>query len=215
MKKTPILHVLITSFFLTLSACQPSKPTVTLPILGEREVLTQEGESNPTDTLYHTISPFSFVNQNHEVVTEKTLADKIYVADFFFTSCPTICPVMKKQMLRIYNKYLTNNKVSLLSHSIDPITDDVATLHAFAEALGVSAPKWHFVTGEKETLYNHAIEEYMSVVVEDNEEPGGYLHTGSFLLVDKLLRIRGVYDGTKAEEVDKLLSDIDILLEEN
>ncbi len=186
-----------------------------LPILGRKEIKNVDFEGQFTaDTIYHTIREFSFTNQDGEIVTNETFKDKIYIADFFFTTCPTICPIMKTQMLRVYEKYKDNPEVMLLSHTIDPKHDSVEVLHEFAERLGVSSNTWHFVTGDMDEIYDIGQNSYMVTAREDPDEPGGYLHSGAFLIVDKERRIRGIYDGTKAEKVDLLLNDIDKLLKE-
>ncbi|HEY0652555.1 MAG TPA: SCO family protein [Chryseosolibacter sp.] len=177
------------------------KKEAPLPIYGERDV--QNG-----DTVYHTIQPFQFVNQDSQIVTNETFKGKIYVADFFFTSCRTICPIMKTQMHRVYDSIENDPDVLILSHTIDPEYDTVALLHDFADRLGVKSSKWHFVTGVKDSIYNVAQKSYFSVALEDNSEPDGFIHSGAFLLVDKQQRIRGKYDGTKEEEVNRLMGDI-------
>ncbi len=166
------------------------------------------------DTVPHTIQYFRFLNQDSAVVTPETLEGKIYVADFFFTSCPTICPVMKKQMLRVYNQFEQEDQFMILSHSIDPEYDTVALLHDFAERLGVRSDKWMFLTGDKDEIYDLAEGSYMVVAAEEGSAPGGYIHSGAFLLVDTKKRIRGVYDGTVPEQVDILMKDIERLIEE-
>ncbi len=186
-----------------------------LPILGPKQIVSVGFEGSiKADTVYHTIRDFNFVDQDSNVVTHETFSDKIYVADFFFTSCPTICPIMKTQMLRVYEKYAENPEVKFLSHSIDPEFDTVAVLHDFAEKLGVKTEVWHFVTGIKDSIYSIGQESYMVTATTDPNEPGGYLHSGAFLLIDKQRRIRGIYDGTKPEKVDLLMDEIAILLEE-
>ena len=190
-----------------IAACNEVKSTYELPILGRTEII-EDADGNPTDTIYHTINKFAFVNQDSVWVTNDTFKDKVYVADFFFTSCPTICPVMKQQMLRVYEKYKDNPEVAILSHSIDPTYDTVALLHDFAERLGVSSETWHFVTGDKEEIYEIGEKSYMVVANEDESAPGGFIHSGAFLLIDKMGRIRGVYDGTVPEQVDILINDI-------
>ena len=166
------------------------------------------------DTIYHTIPNFKFVDQDSAFITQDTFKDKIYVADFFFTTCPTICPIMKTQMLRVYEAFKDNEQVLFLSHSIDPTHDTVAVLKDFAEKLGVNSTKWHFVTGNKEEIYSIGQKSYMVTAQEDPGEPGGYLHSGAFLLIDKQKRIRGIYDGTVAEDVDRLIREIPVLLSE-
>lgn len=186
-----------------------------LPILGRKEIKNVSFEGNiKADTIFHTIRDFSFTNQNGDMITQDTFEDKIYVADFFFTTCPTICPIMKTQMLRVYEKYQDNPDVLILSHTIDPQHDSVEVLHEFAERLGVSSETWHFVTGDQEEIYDIGQNSYMVTSREDPDEPGGYLHSGAFLLIDKERRVRGIYDGTKADKVDLLLKDIDKLLDE-
>jgi len=186
-----------------------------LPILGIPEVVAKEinGKIVP-DTIYHSIRPFSFVNQEGSVITNESFDDRIYVADFFFTSCPSICPVMKTQMLRVYERFIDEPDVLFLSHTIDPVHDSVAVLKDFAERLNVSPDKWHFVTGDKGKIFEIAQVSYMSVAAEDGNAPGGYIHSGRFLLVDKERRIRGAYDGTSAEDVSTLITDINVLLAE-
>ena len=161
-----------------------------------------------TDTVYHTIADFKFVDQDSADITSDTFKDKIYVADFFFTSCRTICPIMKTQMLRVYDSIQNENDVLLLSHSIDPEFDTVGLLHDYAERLGVKSNKWHFVTGKKEDIYKIAQTSYFATAMEDKSDSDGFIHSGAFLLIDKKKRIRGKYDGTKEEDVNRLLADI-------
>lgn len=193
--------------FISITSCETKKDTP-LPIYGERDV-------NGIDTVYHTIADFSFVDQDSAVVTNNTFKNKIYVADFFFTSCRTICPLMKTQMLRVYDSIEHDPEVLLLSHTIDPEYDTVGLLHDFAERLGVESSKWHFVTGEKETIYKIAQTSYFATAMEDKSEPDGFIHSGAFLLIDRKQRIRGKYDGTKEEEVNRLLEDIRKLKQED
>lgn len=186
-----------------------------LPIFGRKEIKNVEFDGKiEADTIYHTIPDFSFINQDGVEVTQETFKDKIYIADFFFTSCPTICPIMKTQMLRVYEKFKDNPEVMILSHTIDPEYDTVEVLYEFADRLGVSGDIWHFVTGDKEKIYDIGQNSYMVTAQEDPEEPGGYLHSGAFLIIDKERRIRGIYDGTKPEKVDLLMQDIETLLKE-
>ncbi|HCX20319.1 MAG: SCO family protein [Flammeovirgaceae bacterium] len=205
------MRLLKSAILITLLAigCDQVKSSYELPILGRKEYVDREvnGET-VTDTLYHTIAPFEFVDQDSSIITNATFNNQVYVADFFFTSCPTICPVMKQQMLRVYEEYKNDPEVGIISHSIDPTHDTVAVLHDFAEKLGVESSKWHFVTGDKEKIYEIGETSYMVVANEDEEAAGGYIHSGAFLLVDKKGRIRGVYDGTVPEQVDVLIHDI-------
>jgi protein SCO1/2 len=181
----------------------------TLPFLGNHIIDPATG-----DTTYHTIPPFSFVDQDSQAVTNATFAGKNYIADFFFTSCPTICPKVKKQMLRLYDKYEGRDDLVFLSHTIDVKRDTVGHLKVYAENMGVSADRWHFVTGDRDEIYGIA-EDYMSIAKEDPNAPGGFDHSGWLLLIDKTGHIRSYANGTEAEAVDGLMKDIDWLLENN
>lgn len=196
-KKNSFWLIIIAVLF---AACtQPiEKP---LPVYGEREVING-------DTIYHTIAPFQFVNQDSALVNNDTFKDKIYISDFFFTSCRTICPIMKTQMLRVYDSLKNDDDVLILSHTIDPEYDTVALLHDFAERLGVSSKKWHFVTGAQDSIYKIAQTSYFATAMEDGSEPDGFIHSGAFLLIDKKQRIRGNYDGTVEESVNQLIKDV-------
>ena len=185
-----------------------------LPKLGEPSILSKEvnGILVP-DTVYPIIPAFSFQNQEGRLINQDSLKGKIYVADFFFTTCPTICPKMKSQLLRVYEKYKSNSRIKILSHSIDPEHDNIAVLKDYANRLDVGSSTWHFLTGNKDTIYALA-ESYLASAAEDPTAPGGFVHSGAFILIDGEGYIRGYYDGTKPEEVDVLLNDIDILLNE-
>lgn len=172
-----------------------------LPILGTRSF-------NGTDSVYHTIAPFRFVDQDSATITNSNFTGKIYVTDFFFTSCRTICPIMKLQMLRVYEATADMPDVLILSHTIDPEWDTVALLHDFAQRLGVESRRWHFVTGVKDSIYKIAQTSYYATAMEDRTEPDGFIHSGAFLLIDRKGRIRGKYDGTNEADVNRLVSDI-------
>ena len=196
-----------------LLACNPTEKR--LPILGNREPITKTVDGKEvTDTLYQTIPDFIFWNQDSVAVTNKTFDNKIYVADFFFTTCPTICPKMKTQMLRVYQHFKGNPAVGLLSHTIDPKHDSVRVLKQFAKQLGIEGTQWNFVWGDKEKIYEIGQKSYMVTATNDTSAPGGIVHSGAFILIDKQRRIRGLYDGTEPESVDKLMKDMDILLSE-
>lgn len=175
-----------------------------LPILGPVEVV--EG-----DTAYHAIPDFRFVNQDSQWVTNATFDSVIYVADFFFTSCPSICPKVKKQMLRMYDKYKDEPGIRFVSHSIDTRRDTVDRLKVYSENLGVSGDFWHFVTGDKDALFTIANEYFVSAL-EDPGAPGGFDHSGRLILVDQQRHIRSFCNGTDPEEVDAFMKDVDQLL---
>ncbi|UBM58870.1 SCO family protein [Marinilongibacter aquaticus] len=183
-----------------------------LPYLGPSHT-DENGE-----VVHHQIPDFKFIDQYGDTISQADFDGKIYVADFFFTSCPTICPVMKSQMIRIYDKFKGQEEVRILSHSIDPYHDSVSVLHDYAEALGVKGKQWFFVTGDQDQIYDIGQHAYMVTADVDTvaaEETGGYIHSGAFILVDKNKHVRGLYDGTKEEEVNKLMKDIELLLKEN
>lgn len=186
-----------------------------LPILGERQAIRKTVNGKEIiDSVYHQIPDFSFVSQYGDTITAKTLDGKVYIADFFFTTCPTICPKMKTQMKRVYDHFKGNAEVMILSHTIDPTHDSVAVLREFAEGLGVKDRQWLFVTGDKDKIYEIGQDSYMVTAAEDKTAPGGVVHSGAFILVDKAKHVRGVYDGTTESGVDKLMKDIDTLLKE-
>ncbi|MDQ6476738.1 SCO family protein [Dyadobacter sp. LHD-138] len=198
---------------LTLWSCNGEKKK--LPILGERDWVTKKVDGKDVvDTIYNQIPPFSFTNQYGDTVTEKIVEGKIYVTDFFFTSCPTICPVMKRQMTKVYNEFKGNPDVMILSHTIDPEHDTPKVLNTFAKDLGIEGDQWQFLTGPKENIYAIGQKSYLSAAQEDKTAEGGFLHSGAFILIDKDKYIRGMYDGTTEEGTQKLLKDMKILLEE-
>ncbi|MEM7484332.1 MAG: SCO family protein [Bacteroidota bacterium] len=160
---------------------------------------------------YHTIADFELINQNGAIITQKSYQDKIYVADFFFTTCPTICPIMTKNMAQIQNSILDDDNVLLLSHSVTPAIDSVPQLKKYAKEKGVIDKKWNLVTGDKKQIYELARKSYLAVKTDGDGGPYDMIHTENFILVDKERRIRGFYDGTNPEEIEKLLADLDIL----
>jgi len=195
------------------AGCTAAPEERQLPILGPRTPDVSMVNGRPqVDTIYHTIPDFAFLDQDSQLVTSQTVAGKIYVADFFFTSCPSICPKMKSQMLRVYEKYKENPKVVLLSHSIDPTHDTVAVLRDYADRLGVKSNTWHFLTGNRDSIMTLAQRHYFVTAMTDPKAAGGFEHTDGFLLIDGQRRIRGHYHGLDENDVDKLMVDIDLLL---
>ena len=160
---------------------------------------------------YHTIADFKLTNQNGASVTQEDYADKIYVADFFFTTCPTICPIMTKNMAQIQGSILEDSEIMLLSHSVTPDIDSVPQLKKYALEKGVVDDKWNLVTGDKKQIYELARKSYLAVKTDGDGGPFDMIHTENFILVDKERRIRGFYDGTNSEEIEKLLADLEIL----
>ena len=191
--------------FLVVFGCQQEKK---LPFLGPKEIGKQG------DTLYHKIPDFKFLNQDSLWISEKNMAGKIYVADFFFTTCPTICPKMKTQLLRIYDKFAEDDRVRILSHTIDPEYDGVRVLKEYAKKLNITSPRWNLLTGKKTDIYRLGEKSYMVTAQEDANEVGGFVHSGAFILVDQNRHVRGIYDGTKEEDVNHLIEDMTLLLKE-
>jgi protein SCO1/2 len=167
-----------------------------------------------TDTIYRTIPAFKFLNQDSIVVSNTDFDGSIYVADFFFTSCPTICPTMHRNLLKVYRKYLNNPEVKLASHTIDVKYDTPSRMKAYATKLGIKGTQWEFLWGTRDEVYALAERNYLVSVGQDAKAPGGFIHQGYLVLVDKEKRIRGAYDGTVDAQVDQLLADMDVLLAE-
>ena len=163
----------------------------------------------------HFIKDFKFTNQNGKTVTQKDYENKIYVADFFFTTCPTICPIMTDNMVWLQDQIKNNPKVMLLSHSVTPEIDSVAKLKKYALEKGVIDSKWNLVTGNKKDIFSMARQSYLVVKTGNPSEMYDMVHTENFVLVDQKKRVRGFYDGTKRAEVEKLLEDILFLCQSN
>lgn len=164
------------------------------------------------DTIYHSIPSFSFINQNNEVITDAYFKEKVYLAEFFFTTCPSICPKMATTLQRVQEKMKGENRFHILSHSIDPEHDYPEVLKAYAKKNNADESLWTFVTGNRDSIYAICEESYMAFAKEDANAEGGYLHSGFLVLVDQNKHIRGVYDGTRNEVADSIVSDIKKLL---
>lgn len=160
---------------------------------------------------YHHIADFSLINQNGKIITQDDYKDKIYVADFFFTTCQTICPIMTKNMHEVQKTFIADNEIMILSHTVTPDIDTVAQLKRYAQEKSVNASKWNLVTGDKKQIYQLARKSYLAV--KDNGDGGTFdmIHTENFMLIDKKRQIRGFYDGTKMEEIERLIDDIKTL----
>ncbi|WP_256012042.1 SCO family protein [Desertivirga xinjiangensis] len=210
MKFTSLSVIMI----LILASCS-SDNKKRLPILGNREPVEKTVDGKlVTDTLYQTIPSFRFLNQDSVAFTDKDLDGKIYVTDFFFTSCPSICPVMHRNMMKVFQEYKGNDQVRIVSHTIDFKYDTPSKLKAYAKKLGAESDQWQFLWGNKNDVYNIAEKNYLVAVNEDKNAPGGYIHQGWFILVDKEKRLRGAYDGTKPDQVDQMIADMKTLLDE-
>ena len=159
----------------------------------------------------HKIADFSLINQNGKNITHEDYKDKIYIADFFFTRCQSICPIMTNNMAKIQMKFKEDNSIKFLSHSVTPIMDSIPVLREYADMKGVIDSKWNVTTGVKKHIYELARKSYFAVVDEGDGGVQDFIHTENFVLVDKKRQIRGYYDGTNEEEMTKLVEDIKLL----
>jgi protein SCO1/2 len=188
------------------------KPSKTLPIYNPADVNPELVDSTMQyKSKYHTIADFAFVNQNGDTITQKDYEGKIYVADFFFTTCGSICPKMTANLADVQKAILNNPKVKLLSHTVFPETDSVPVLKAYAIKNGVIDSKWNLVTGDKKEIYTMARKSYLAVKLGRPDQLYDMVHTENFILVDQKRRVRGFYDGTKKEDIQKLIEDITFL----
>ncbi|MBL7937508.1 MAG: SCO family protein [Bacteroidia bacterium] len=209
MKSSLIILMLSVMFFGCQSTSKENKKLL-LPVIGDKKLAGTDGK----DTIYHTIQPFSFINQFNDTVSEKTIENKIYVADFFFATCQSICPKMSSQLVHVQNAYKNDKDVLILSHTVNPINDTVEVLNGYGQTYGAIKNKWHFLTGNKKSIYDMARFSYLVNALEDDGTEEGFLHSELFILVDAQKRIRGMYDGTDSLAVVKLISDIKLLKQE-
>jgi protein SCO1 len=166
------------------------------------------------DTTYHAIPDFEFISQDHEMINQKSVENKIYVTEYFFTTCQSICPIMNKNLDRVYEEFRVREDFLILSHTVDPETDSVAVLKQYALAHNVKDKKWLFVTGPKKELYELARRGYLLNAEEGNGGEEDFIHTQNFALIDKERHIRGFYDGTDSLEINRLIQDIHLLYKE-
>ena len=195
-------------YFITLDAR-------TLPIYNPSQLnpdVVDESMQNVTKN--HKIANFSLIDQEGKIVTEKNFEGKIYVADFFFTTCQSICPKMSGQMQRLSEEFASDNDLKFISHTVYPEVDSIPLLKAYADEYGANREKWALVTGDKKQIYDLARKSYFAVTTEGDGGEGDFIHTENFVLVDKEKRLRGFYDGTNPEEIDQLIEDIEILKNE-
>jgi protein SCO1 len=202
--------------FIMLVSCKSKPKELSLPFINEPDFTPEWIEKNdPAYSSIHQIPAFSFTDQDGKMVTEKMMEGKIYVADFIFTRCGSICPKMTTNMGMIQEKFKDNEDVLLLSHSVTPEMDSVPVLKKYAEAKGIISGKWHLLTGKEEDIYSLARKQYYAGDTIGYYQTGNeFLHTENFILVDKHRRIRGVYNGTLALEMERLEDDINTLLKE-
>jgi protein SCO1/2 len=210
-----VILVAMIAYF--VSTEQSPKLYKKLPIAGNHRLDTVSLENGGTriDTLFHAIPDFSFTNQQGQLINQSIVEGKVYVCDYFFSTCKSICPVMSDQLERVAAAFQNEKDFLILSHTVDPETDTPEVLKAYAEKHKARPEQWLFLTGEKESLYNLARQGYL---LDARESFGGdedFIHTQNFALIDKRRRIRGFYDGTSTEQVNQLIKDIRFLLQEN
>jgi protein SCO1/2 len=208
--KVKIISIVFIAAFWACNTSKPETKKLLLPVIGEKKLAGVDGK----DTIYHTVQPFSFINQYHDTVNEKTIENKIYVADFFFATCQSICPKMSSQLVHVQNAFKNDNNVLILSHTVNPSNDTVEVLNGYAQTYGAVKNKWHLLTGNKKAIYDMARYSYLVNALEDDGTAEGFLHSELFVLVDAQKRIRGMYDGTDSVSVLKLISDIKLLKQE-
>lgn len=183
--------------------------TVALPIYGERTI-NENG-----DTIYHRISDFMFQDQRGYNLRNENLDGKIYVANFFFTNCPDICPTVMKNMQFVYEKYKNAPDVKFVSHTVDPKRDTIEALKSYGEALNATPGQWFLVTGSKKSLYFAAEYDYLLATVQVDDIENAFIHSEKLVLIDQKGRIRGFYDGLEFRDMPKLVDDIKALLLES
>jgi protein SCO1/2 len=190
-------------------------PAEPLPILSAQDLNPKLVD--PTllnSTKEHFIGEFNLINQHGDQVNQATFEDKIYVANFIFTTCPKMCPLMTSNLKTVYSSFLNDPKISFISHSVTPIQDSVPVLKAFAAKYNIIGHQWHFATGDKKHIYDLARKNYFAATSVGQGGPNDFVHTENFVLVDKKKRIRGIYDGTSFDQVEQLITDINSLKEE-
>ncbi|GGG54774.1 SCO family protein [Hymenobacter glacieicola] len=210
-------HLLLASVLFSATAALPACTTnpeadkpERLSIIG----IKHSAPRTPADTLPDPVPSFRLTNQEGKTITNQTFAGKVYITDFFFATCPSICPKMQSEMLRVYKQFEGNPNVLFLSHTIDPAHDSIPVLRDYAERLGIKdASRWHFATAPHDTVFALA-HAYMASAQVDKKVAGGFAHSGAFALIDSHRRIRGVYDGMEKSEVDRLIQELPLLLKE-
>jgi len=207
---------IILIFLITMVSCKTKPSTLSLPFINKPDFTPEWiAKNDPSYSAIHTIPSFSFTDQDNKTVTEKDVDGKIYVADFIFTRCGSICPKMTTNMGTLQEKFKNDPDILLLSHSVTPEMDSVPVLKKYATERGVISGKWHLLTGNKDDIYRLAKKEYYAGDTIGYYQAGNeFLHTENFILVDRQRRIRGVYNGTLPLEMERLIDDIGELKKE-
>ena len=213
MKKiiTSVVIIGLAALFLFkgLLSYKSNKASKILPYYGNKDLA-----SNGKDTIYHYVPDFKFINQEGKTITQKNLDGSVYVADYFFTTCQSICPIMSNEMELLAKHFEGNSQVKFISHTVNPENDSVPVLADYAKAHHANPNQWYLVTGDKKQLYELARKGYFLNTEDGDGGPNDFIHTQNFSLVDKYKHIRGFYDGTNHKEMENLIEDIEILLKE-
>ena len=215
MKNIPIAIISIIGLFVFISCDTKNHNEFRLPIYTPADLdpdWVDLSLKNSTDP--HVVDDFEFINQNGLVVNEQTIEGKIYIAEFFFTTCPGICPMLTKHTKKIQDEFLNDHDVLILSHTVYPEHDSVSVLHAFGEQHNINSAKWHLLTGSKQDLYTMSRKGYFAISYQPDLSDEGFIHTENVVLVDKQRRLRGIYNGTNAHEMNRLIEDIYLLKKE-
>jgi len=205
--KLKVISKLLLFLSFAFISCENNESKLLLPVYGDKKASGQ-------DTIYHIIGQFSLTNQYGETISNATVKNKIYIADFFFATCQSICPEMSTNLVTVQKEFEKDDSLLILSHSVNPLHDTVEVLKGYALTYGAKKDKWHFLTGNKKTIYDLAKNSYLVNALENDGTPEGFLHSELFLLIDTKGRIRGMYDGTDKAQVTKLISDIKLLKKE-
>lgn len=204
--------MLVLSIIIMTSIYHLHQPEERLPVYQPNMIDPELVDSTVVEVRkYHTIGDFQLINQNGDTITAADYEDKIYIADFFFTTCQDICPIMTDHMLQLQEALKDNDDVLLLSHTVIPAVDDVPRLKEYAIEKGVNDQKWNLVTGDKQHIYDLARKHYLAAKSQGDGGPFDMIHTENFVLVDKKKRIRGFYDGTDPDSIEDLLHDLEVL----
>ncbi len=208
MKLKKILKAFAVFALLGFISCNNNSPKFLLPVLGEKI-------AKNNDTVYHSVKDFNLQNQFGEPISKQTVSGKIYVANFFFATCQSICPIMSTNLINVQKAFEKDDSLLILSHSVNPLHDTVEVLKNYGMTYRAIKNKWHLLTGDKKQIYELAKTSYLVNAFEDDGSPEGFLHSELFLLIDTKGRIRGAYDGTDEAQVKKLIEDVKLLKTEN
>lgn len=217
MKKNSLFYILTLSFFLVSCGNKPkiNSDTSGLPYIGHHDIVYEEMEGyQPGDTIYHTVPEFRYLTQDSTYLNSNDISDKIWIAKFFFTHCPTICPPMTAAMQEVNREFKDNsNDVVFLSFSIDPERDTPSRLRTYIERHEIEANNWYFLTGNESETHKLGVDGFRIHAEANDASPGGFAHSPNFVLVDKNQNIRGVYDGLEKKDRERLIQDVRKLIE--